>query len=393
LGGVFSNSGTWLHAVTSSVLMLELTGSPFMVGVLNFANFVPILAFSLMGGVVADRLDRRKVVIACSLISAVLGSVITGLAIASRVTPAALVAISFLLGSCYSFAKPALSAMLPALVGREGLAHATAINTLQFTIGQVIGSTLSAVILVLSDASVAFGINTLTYLAPIAAMVALRHVSLQEGASKMAGLQSLREVGSFVVRRSGLLAIVGAIVLANGVVECLRTLSPVITDVELMMSAEEAGLLVGSIGAGSAVGALLFGRVSARLDRVWMIRLGFSLQAVGLVGAALAASLPLAMAASFVIGAGFSCLIPLLSAVMQERSPDVLRGRVMATFAMAHLGLRPVAALLAGALASMVGITATLVAFVFAAVGGLVAVRGGKALVDARWTELSQAQL
>ena len=388
-GGLSSNIGTWLHAVTSSVLMFNLTQSAFMVGVLSFANFLPILAFSLLGGVVSDRVDRRKVVLACSVVSVLVSGFITGLALASKVTPAALLAVSFLLGSCYAFAKPALSAMLPALVGSEGLAHATAINTLQFTVGQVIGSTLSALILALYEPWVAFATNTFTYLGPIAAMMALRKLPVQDLAPRVPGLQSLREGLAFVVRQSGLMRIVGAIVLANGVIEGLRTLAPVITDVEMQLTAEQAGLLVGAVGAGSVIGALAFGHMNKRLDRRRMVQMGFALQAIGLFGAASATSLPWAMTAALIMGIGFAFIIPLLSAEMQERAPDALRGRVMATFAMAHLGLRPLTALLAGSLAALVGTRMTLGIFVFLAIGGLIVLRGGRTLHDPRSAHLS----
>lgn len=377
-GGLCSNSGTWLHAVTSSVLMFNLTGSSLMVGVLNFANFIPILLFSLVGGVVSDRIERRRLVILFSSSSAVVSLALTVLARQGRVTPVALIIVSFLLGTGYAFAKPALSAMLPALVPHEELAHATAINTLQFTLGQVTGSTLATVILAVSEPWVAFGTNTLTYVAPIAAMLLLRGVVVQDRQSKKAsGLASLREGFAFVAGGSRLLPIVVAIVFTNGIVECLRTLAPDLAEHGLGLAAKDAGLLIGAIGVGSAMGASLFGRVSTRLDRRRLIQLGFALQIAGAVGVAVATSLPGALAGAVLIGTGFATIIPLLSAVMQERSPDELRGRVMAAFAMAHLGLRPLSALIAGGLASLVGPRVALTVFVVSALAGLATLRGG----------------
>lgn len=381
-GGLCSNSGTWLHAVTSSVLMFNLTGSSFMVGVLNFANFVPILLFSLLGGVVSDRIERRRLVITFSASSAVVSLLLTVLAYADRVTPMALIVVSFLLGSGYAFAKPALSAMLPALVDDEQLAHATAVNTLQFTLGQVSGSTLATVILAISDPWVAFASNTLTYLAPITAMLLLRGVVVQERATKKAsGWASLREGFAFIAGGSGLMPIAIAIVFTNGIVECLRTLAPALAEHSLDLGAKDAGLLIGAIGVGSAIGASLFGRLSARLDRRRLIQLGFLLQIAGALGSAAATSLVVGLTAAVLIGTGFATIIPLLSAVMQERSPDALRGRVMAAFAMAHLGLRPLSALVAGGLASLLGPRLTLSVFVLSAAAGLATLRGGRSVL------------
>jgi MFS family permease len=380
-GGLFSNSGTWLHVVTSSVLMFNLTGSSFMVGVLNFANFVPILLFSLVGGVVSDRIERRRLVVVFSASSATASLALTVLAYGGRVTPMTLIVVSFLLGSGYAFAKPALSAMLPALVAEDRLAHATAVNTLQFTLGQVAGSTLATLILAISQPWVAFATNTVTYLAPITAMILLRGIVVQERGGKTSGFASLREGFSFVAGNSGLLAIVVAIVFTNGIVESLRTLAPALAEGGLGLGAEDAGLLIGAIGVGSAAGAALFGRLSQRLDRRQLIRLGFGLQITGAVGSAWSTSLPGALVAAALTGTGFAAIIPLLSAVMQERSPDALRGRVMAAFAMAHLGLRPLSALLAGGMASLVGPQLTLSSFVVSAVAGLVTLRGGTSVI------------
>jgi MFS family permease len=381
-GGLCSNSGTWLHAVTSSVLMFTLTGSSFMVGVLNFANFVPILLLSLVGGVVSDRIERRRLVVIFSASSAIVSLLLTLLAYAGRVTPMALIVVSFLLGSGYAFAKPALSAMLPALVADDQLSHATAVNTLQFTLGQVTGSTLATLILAISEPWVAFGTNTLTYLAPITAMVLLRGVVVQErGSKKASGWASLREGFAFIAGGSGLLPITIAIVFTNGIVECLRTLAPALAEHGLELAAKDAGLLIGAIGVGSAIGASVFGRLSARLDRRRLIQLGFLLQMAGALGSAWAATLVQSLAAAVLIGTGFATIIPLLSAVMQERSPDALRGRVMAAFAMAHLGLRPLSALIAGGLASLMGPRITLSVFVLSALAGLVTLRGGRSVL------------
>lgn len=381
-GGLCSNSGTWLHNVTASVLILVLTGSPLMVGLLNFANFAPILVLSLVGGVISDRLDRRLVVVSCSTVAMVASALLTVAALADRTSAPLLLAVSFVMGTSYAFSKPALSALLPALVDDDDLANATAINTLQFTIGQVVGSTLSALLLAVGDPGWAFAVNTLTFPVQIAAILLLRPGAGRTGGASGGGLHALVEGLRFVAGPGALLGILAAIVFTNGIVEALRTLAPVLTGGPLGASPDDAGLLVSGSSAGSVLGVLTFRRMSDRTDRATMVRLGFALQAAGAVACALAPSLPVAIAAAVPIGVGFSYLVPILNTTMNERAPEELRGRVMSGFAMAHLGMRPFAALLAGALASVGSSRVALVVFVTSALLGLLTLRGGRGVAE-----------
>jgi MFS family permease len=143
-GGLVSNVGTWLQNVTASVLILDLTHRPILVGVLNFATFAPIFALSMLGGMLSDRFDRRLVVIVSQSFSMAVAVVITVLTMTNTIDATSLICLAAALGCSYAVAKPALAALLPALVERGEIARATAVNTLQFNIGQVAGSALSA---------------------------------------------------------------------------------------------------------------------------------------------------------------------------------------------------------------------------------------------------------
>lgn len=379
LGGVLSNTGTWLYNVTASVVMFELTGSSFMVGLLNFATFAPVFAFSFPAGVLSDRVERRRLVMVASLTSLIASAFLTVVAASGRLTVATLMAVSFALGTSYAFAKPAISALLPAFVEESRLAHTAAINTLQFTLGQVLGSLLSALVLATVGATWAFGLNALTYLGPVTAMVLLRPYVRQVRQRKGSGLSALREGMRFVAKESGLLPVVLAIVCANGIVEAVRTLSPALADEALGLSADGAGLLVGAIGLGSVIGASSFGRVSRGLRPAQLARAGFALQIVGAIGVA-NGSLPVAFVAAVVIGIGFAYLIPQLNATMLVASPDAYRGRVMAAFSMAHLGLRPIWSVLAGWLATVFDAPVAIALLVTSAFVGALVLRGGRVL-------------
>jgi MFS family permease len=384
-GGMISNIGTWLQNVTASVVMLQLTDSPFMVGVLNTATFAPVLLLSMLGGMVSDRFDRRLVVVWSQAFSLLVALAITGLSMTGALTAVPLVVLSGLLGASYAIAKPALSAMLPALGDRTDIAGATAVNTLQFNFGQIVGSSLSALILTVSSTSIAFAGNALSFLGPIAAMYALRTVQLQDPAPARR-LRGSGRAGLSLARRSpAITAFLAAIALGNAAVEALRTLAPVLVEDTMGLSSDAAGVLITAYGVGATLGILFFSTLLARLSPVALLCAAFAAQAIGLVGVSLADSLTAAALLALPIGLGFAVSTPLLSAGLQVVSPEEFRGRVMSLFSMAHLGLRPVFSLAAGALATLVDARIALVAFVLlplVAIG--TAVRSRRALAGTR---------
>ncbi|MCW2700320.1 MAG: transporter [Blastococcus sp.] len=372
--GMVSGPGTWLHNVTASVLMLQMTGSPFMVGLVNFATFIPILLFSLPAGSLGDRFDKRRVV-AWSQAAALL--VATGLALLSglgMITPWPLIGACFLLGTAAAVAKPSMTALLPALVPRSAVARATAVNVTQFQFGQIAGPALASLILIVGSPTWAFAINAATFLGPIAAMPFIRPRE-DEGHGRKAGGGSVREGLRFIRRSGAMPAILLSVVLCNAAVEALRTLSPTLAD--QFERPEAAGIVIMGYSVGAMLGLVSYGRIEDLLPRRLMLVTAFGLQAVGVACVALAPSLAITVVAAAPIGIGFSLSVPLLSASLQELAPDEFRTRVMSTFSMAHLGLRPLFALGAGALASGFGVHWALAVFALVAVlaGGFVRYR------------------
>lgn len=393
-GGLASNVGTWLQNVTASVVVLSLTHSPFLVGVLNFATFAPIFLLSVVGGMLSDRFDRRTVVIVTQSMSCLVAVTITVLSATGRLTAPMLICLAFLLGSAYALAKPALSAILPSIVEREELGHATAVNTLQFNIGQLTGSALSAGILAVSSATWAFGINALSFLGPITAMAALRSVPFGARERKRnlrgSGMEGLR----FVWHAPALLAILAAVALSNASVEALRTLAPTLVTRALQLPVARAGLLVTAYGIGATIGLLTFNALARRVSSSRLLAWAFGLQAFGVVGVALSSVLAPSAMFAVPIGLGFALNIPALSAGLQQLSPDEFLGRVMSTFSMFHLGLRPLFSLTAGALASLVDVRITLALFtIFPILALRLVASTGRAIRDGRAAAAASATI
>lgn len=355
-GGAISNVGTSLQSVAASAYIFALTGSPLMVGLVNFAYFSPILLFSLYGGAVADRYDRQHVIMLCQAISLTLAAALAVLTGRGLMTPVLLIVFSFGIGAAYSIAKPALLALLPALVPRAELANATAVNSIQFIVGQVVGSSLAAVVLAVSGVTWAFGLNALTFLGPIVAMILIR-IPAQVAPKRVAapGFGAVLEGLRFMRTDPTMLVILGAVILTNGAVEALRTLAPIFATDVLGQEISATGVIVAASSVGALLALTTFGWFHRWLPGFRLTRLGFLLQGVGAVLFALSPTYPFSLLAALPIGLGYAYCTPVLNARLQEIAPEVFRGRVMATYAMANLGMRPFFALLAGALASLAG--------------------------------------
>ncbi|TDC47237.1 MFS transporter [Jiangella ureilytica] len=372
--GIVSSPGNWASNVCASVLMLSLTGSPFMVGVVNFAIFIPNLLFSLPAGALGDRVERRRMVVvtqSVALATAVVMAVLSG---TGALTPLLLVATCFVLGTANAFTKPPMLALIALLVPRPMVARATALNVVQFQFGQIAGPGIASVILLTATPTWAFAINAVSCLGPIVAMLLIRLGSAADrGSVKKAGSGGVVEGLRFVARTPLMPAILLAVVLTNAAVEALRTLAPTLS-AELDLP-DAAGVVIMGNSIGAMLGLVTFGLIEKVLPRRWMLTTAFALQALGAAVVAVGGSLPVLALGALPIGIGFSLSIPLLSASLQMLSPDNFRSRVMAVFSMAHLGLRPLFALAAGALASVFGGAWSLAVFAVAAAAVAVVIR------------------
>ncbi len=379
-GGLLSNVGTWLQNVSASVFMYALTGDPLMVGVLNFAAFLPILLFSLFGGVVSDRFDRRRVIVTTHLASMAIVLGIAAVTFMGTVQPWMLIAGAFVTTTSYAFAKPSLMSLLPALVPRERLAEATGLNILQFTGGQVGGSVLAAVVLAVAGPAWAFLLNAFTYLGPAMAALLIRNIPKPDPAArKVSGIAAMRAGLGYVRSNPILLPSLLGVAVTSAIAEVTRTLSPVLATEAFGQPGGAAGMIVAAWGLGSAVSVVSVGPLSKRFDEWRLATIGAVVYGVAAVGVALAPTFELGLLCACILGLGYSQTFTILTARLQDESSDAFRGRVMSLHTLSHLGLRPFTAFAAGALTASLGIHVAFLLFSLLAVVGFVAVRSARA--------------
>jgi len=386
-GGLLSNIGTWLQAVVGSVFVYDRTGSALAVGVLNFATFLPVLIFSVWGGVLSDRFDRRHITVVTHAASLAVGTVLAVLTFTGNVTEVHVVVTAFLLQTSWAIAKPSVISLLPALVPRAALAEAVGLNTLQFMLAQLVGPVLATILLGTAGYALAFSINAATFLGPNLSMVYLYSRGLGARAQRTARTAVAEPplgVIAYVRSQPWIASVLLGVVATSAVIEVIRTTSPVLVSTRLGLPSSDTGLIV----AASSVGMMIGIAASVPLGRRGFARtlapVGLVFQLVGLFIVSQATQMSVAAPAVGLIGCGFSFCFPVLTSTLQTEVPDAVRGRLMSIHQMAHLGSRPFAALAAGAITASAGVPAACLAGMILAPIGLFAVRAAWRGLDRR---------
>ena len=374
-GQLISRIGTWMQSVAESWLVYRLTGSAVLLGVVAFAGRVPILLFSTVGGAVADRHHRHHIVIATQVASMCLAGLLAALTLTGVVAVWHLLAIAFALGVVNAFDIPARQAFVVQLVAREDLPNAIALNSMMFNGARVVGPAVAGVLVATVGEGWCFFANAVSYVAVLAGLLAIR-LSRAERADRPPSpwaqiVEGFRFVsGSRPIR---------ALLLLLGLVSLMGTpyavLMPIISDQRFEAGARGLGILMGAAGVGALIGAL---RLANRTTlRGYGRSIGVAATGLGLSLVAFSAAPHFWLAAALLVPVGYAMMTQMAATntLIQSMVPDALRGRVMAIYSMMFMGMAPVGALLAGAVAERLGAGATI------AVGGLFCIGGGLALL------------
>ena len=381
-GQIVSYSGSWMQDTALPWLVLQLTHSPFHVGLLVFCRYGPFMVGGLYGGVIADRFDNRRVLV-CSQSFAM--CVAAGLAAVSFTGTGALWLLYLLAtgtGVALVFDNPSKHALIYQLVGRAELPNAISLNVSLQNAAKVVGPALGGVLIAAVGSGWCFAVNACSFLAVLAALAAMRPAELfpLERGRRQAGLRALGE-GVAQVRRSRLLqAILGiGVVLGLFGFSAMRTLLSVLADDTLHGGPRTFGVLFAAYGAGAVAGALA-GAARVRTGRRLLLggALLFSLPILGLATVHVTA---VAAALLFVAGAGWATWSSQALAQVQLTAPDRVRGRVISLYTYTIIASAPLGGLLGGWLA---GVGGTTLAFAVSGGAGVTATAAGAAALHGR---------
>jgi predicted MFS family arabinose efflux permease len=371
-GSFLSNIGTWMQNVVLGALAYDLTGSPSFVGVVIFAQLGPMLLLSIVGGALADSVDRRRLLIGVAVSQLVLSFVLAGVVIPERPNLAALVAVVFGIGVGQALFNPAYTSLLPQLVGRDDLPGAIAVHSAQMNGSRVIGPVIGALLDSTLGAPAVFAVNGVTYLFVVASLVTV-HLP-QPTAVATAAARGLRRLGTGfavarrdpVVRRCLVTIFTFSLVSLSFVGQF-----PVVAERNLGIDERSTayGALYACFGVGAVLGAVSVGTVFSQRSKERIVRVALAAYAVALATFALVRVPGVAFPVVLVVGATYFCFITSLSTVLQQNLEDHERGAVTALWIMGFGGTVPIGNLLAGPLIERTSITAVMLVGAVVALG------------------------
>jgi predicted MFS family arabinose efflux permease len=347
-GACTSSVGTLMQTTAQAWLIFQLTKSSFLLGLDSFLGSIPIVLFSLVGGVFADRTERQKLILGSQFVQMACAFLLAGLFATGVVRIWEILALSFVVGTAQSFGGPAYSALIPTLVKPEDLPNAIALNSIQFNVARVLGPTLGGVALVLG-ASWCFSLNGISFIAVIISLLII-HPHFVPTKSRESVLTSMRE-GIHFIRRQG--AMEALIVLAFSMTLLafpLIIFLPVFAKNVFRGGPNLYIILLVCSGIGSICGALIVAAAGKYNNMGRSVLL--MLMALGVLISAFALSrwLVLSCILIFFAGALLLAVFTSISSLVQMIAPDNMRGRVLSVYNVAFRGGMPVGSLVVGAL-------------------------------------------
>ncbi len=342
--------GTWMQSVAQGWLMHRLTDSPLMLGLLGFAQFLPVLFLSLWAGVIVDRFDRRRLLFITQCLAMLQALALAVVVTFGVVQPWMILVAAFVFGSITAFDLPTRQSLVVELVGREDLSNGIALNSAAFNSARIIGPALAGILVAWVGEAGCFWINALSYGAVLAGLMRMQ-LPMRVVRSTGSATSRLVEGVRYAWGNAGLRALLLLLGLMGGFGFQYMVLLPVYASSILDAGPREYGLLVSAFGVGSILAAILMMRTLTRWDLRRQLLIGLVIAGLGQAGFAWSRTLHMMLAMGFLSGFGLILYISSTNTLVQMTTDDGFRGRVMSLYTFMFVGMAPFGALLAGSLA------------------------------------------
>lgn len=370
-GQLISLIGTWMQSVAQSWLVYRLTNSATLLGFVGFCSQIPVLLLAPIGGALADRLDKRKVLIFTQTSAMILAFILSALTLTGSIKTWYIFLIAAMLGIINAFDIPTRQSFIVEMVGKDDLMNAIALNSSMFNGARIVGPAIAGFLVSTIGEGWCFFANGVSYIAVIAGLIMMRtNTRNLTTARRENALSEITEGFRYAISTTP----VRALLLLLGLVSLMgmpyAVLMPIIADQILHRGARGLGILMGAAGLGALIGALsLAMRKELRGLGRWIMIASLSF-GISLILFALSRSFWLSVV--LLIPVGFSMMVQMAASntLIQTMTPDNLRGRVMAIYSMMFMGLAPFGSLLAGTLANHLGAPETIV------IGGICCIVG-----------------
>jgi MFS family permease len=391
-GQLISLIGTWMQSVAQSWLVYRLTGSALLLGSVGFASQVPVFLFAPLGGMAADRINRRHIVISTQIASMLLASILAALTLLGKVQVWHVFVLASLLGVVNAFDIPGRQSFLVEMVGKEDLMNAIALNSSMFNGARVIGPAIAGILVAKIGEGWCFFANAISYIAVIIGLLLMKVHSPARTLSA-SPLEHMMEGFRFVNRTAPIRALLILLGLVSLMGMPYVVLMPIFADQILHGGARGLGILMGATGVGALLGALTLAfRAGVKGLGRWV---AWCCAGFGASLVTFSLSHKFWVSVILLLPVGYSMMLQMAcsNTLIQVMVPDALRGRVMAVYSMMFMGMAPIGALLGGALAERLGAPLTI------AIGGCACLAGAgwfalhlpKIRVEARRLIVAQA--
>jgi len=339
-GACTSSIGTWMQEIAQNWLVLEMTNSARLLALDAFLGDIPIFLFSLVGGVIADRVDRRKLLLGSQYVQMTSALTLAALIATRHIQVWHILLSSFIVGTAQAFGGPAYSALVPSLVEKEDVPNAIALNSIQFNLARVIGPVLGGLALKYVGSAWCFGLNSLSFVAVIVSLMRL-HINFNPARTGESVLASMKQGFGFIRKQGAMETLIAIAFCMTALAIPMITFLPVFAKNVFQKSELTYTLFLAASGLGSITGALTVAALGnipnkGRVALSMLVALG-----AGIAAFSQSKSIPLSCVLLFCSGAVLMCAFAMISSLVQLITPNDMRGRVMSVYNVAFRGGMP----------------------------------------------------
>jgi predicted MFS family arabinose efflux permease len=347
IGACTSSIGTWMQIVAQGWLIYRLSHSAFLLALDQFLGGIPIFLFSLIGGVVADRAERRKILLGSQYVQMATAGLLTILVTTDLVHVWHILCLSFVSGLAQAFGGPAYQALIPTLVEKDDMPNAIALNSIQFNVAVMVGPALAGQALAKLGEKWCFGLNALSFLAPIISLsiIRARFLPLKTTESMFA---SLKQGIQFARKQSSMEALILLAFCMTALAMPMRTYIPVFVKDIFHRGPETYGNLLALMGLGSIFGSLMIASAGNFKRKGFVALCALICLGAGISGFGLSKSVPLSGIILVLVGASMMAVFATVTSLVQLITTNEMRGRVMSVYNVAFRGGMPLGNLLSG---------------------------------------------
>jgi MFS family permease len=354
--------GTFLQIVAEGWLLYQMTGSTLLLGVLGVVGLLPVIPISFLGGVLADRMPRRKLIMVTQIGLLAQAAVFGILVATGRIEVWHIIVLDFVMGALFAIDQPARQAFLSELVSEDDLANAIALNSAVFQLSRVVGQAAAGLLIVTIGAGGTMLLNAATFLAPILALAMIRVRDVSHDVRRASLGVALSEGVLTLYRRPTLLGTISLLITVGGLPLAISLMMPAFAEDVVQADAVGLGLLLASTAVGAVLSTFLVARIRAGRRGKALILSSLS-SPLFIIGFSVSRSMLVACLLLLFVGLTQSVLHAMSTTLVQVNVPDRVRGRVMSLYGMLIIGVPKVTGVLIGGLAEQLGLPLTISLF------------------------------